>query len=60
VVTVLASGFTWWFDEDDFGYKKTSGLGLMLKGVNTNTVAVVYNDLMVEVSICHVNQCIFC
>ncbi|KAF5358590.1 hypothetical protein D9758_007716 [Tetrapyrgos nigripes] len=48
VVSILASGITWWFDEDDFGFKKSSGLGLVLKGVNTNMVAAVYNDLMVE------------
>ncbi|KAK7453470.1 hypothetical protein VKT23_011745 [Stygiomarasmius scandens] len=48
VLSILASGFTWPFDENDFGYKKRRGLGLILKGANTNMTAGVYNDLMVE------------
>ncbi|THU98663.1 hypothetical protein K435DRAFT_660453, partial [Dendrothele bispora CBS 962.96] len=48
VLTILGSGITWWFDENDFGYKETKGVGLMLKGVNTNMVAAIYNDLMIE------------
>ncbi|THU76618.1 hypothetical protein K435DRAFT_739151 [Dendrothele bispora CBS 962.96] len=48
VLTILSSGISWWFDENDFGYKKTKGVGSILKGVNTNVVSGIYNDLMIE------------
>ncbi|THU77186.1 hypothetical protein K435DRAFT_770441 [Dendrothele bispora CBS 962.96] len=41
VLTILGAG-------NDFGYKETKGVGLMLKGVNTNMAAAIYNDLMIE------------
>ncbi|THV03597.1 hypothetical protein K435DRAFT_747630 [Dendrothele bispora CBS 962.96] len=47
-LTILGAGVIWWFDENDFGYKETKGVGSMLKGVNTNMVAAIYNDLMIE------------